>query len=83
MTQPTLLSRSQVLARLGGKSVSWLYSEMAEGRIPRPIRLGRTSVAWVESEINEYIEHQIAHERVTLTQKARVWKRKASTACAA
>jgi hypothetical protein len=40
-TQPTLLSRSQVLARLGGKSVSWLYSEMAEGRdappdTPRP-----------------------------------------------
>jgi hypothetical protein len=51
--------------------------------MPRPIRLGRASVAWIESEINEYIENQIAHGRVKLTQKARVWKRKASTACAA
>ncbi len=69
-----LLNRSQVLARLGGKSVSWLYEEMAAGRLPRPVRLGRSAVAWVESEISEYVDRAIAENRVTLTAKPRVRK---------
>ena len=44
---PNLLSRAQVLERLGGRSTSWLYQEMAEGRVPRPIRLGLSqSLGW-------------------------------------
>lgn len=72
-----LLSRSQVLARLGGKSVSWLYERMAAGEFPRPIRLaGSSSVAWVESEVSDYLERTIAEGRVTLTAKPRVRKQK-------
>ncbi len=68
---PTLLSRAQVLERLGGRSTSWLYQEMAEGRVPRPIRLGLSAVAWVESEISDYIARHIAENRVTLYAKPR------------
>ena len=67
----SLLNRSQVLQRLGNKSVSWLYQEMAADRLPRPIRLGAQSVAWVASEIDAYIEKRIAEGRVTLTAKPR------------
>lgn len=68
---PNLLSRAQVLERLGGRSTSWLYQEMAEGRVPRPIRLGLSAVAWVESEISDYIARHIAESRVTLYAKPR------------
>jgi predicted DNA-binding transcriptional regulator AlpA len=61
---PILLSRAQVLERLGGRSVSWLYAEMAAGRVPRPIRLGLSPVVWVESEIADYIARHIAECRV-------------------
>jgi prophage regulatory protein len=70
----TLLNRSQVLERLGHKSVSWLYAAMAEGRFPRPVKLGHASVAWVESEVADYIERCISEGRVTLTAKPRVRK---------
>lgn len=77
----TLINRAQVLARLGGKSVSWLYEEMSAGRVPRPVRIGRgTSVAWVESEISDYIATRIAEGRVTLTAKPRINHAKASSA---
>jgi prophage regulatory protein len=70
----TLLNRSQVLERLGNKSVSWLYEEMAAGRVPRPVKLGRSAVAWVESEISDYIAGRIAEGRVVLTAKPRTRK---------
>jgi predicted DNA-binding transcriptional regulator AlpA len=73
----TLLNRSQVLARLGNRSVSWLYEEMAADRLPRPIKLGRSGVAWVQSEIDAYIDRRIAEGRVILTAKPR--NRKSST----
>jgi prophage regulatory protein len=71
----SLLSRSQVLSRLGGKSVSWLYEEMAAGRFPRPVKIGRSSVAWVEEEIGAYIASRIADGRVTFTAKPRIRRR--------
>lgn len=70
-SNPILLSRAQVLERLGGRSTSWLYQEMAEGRVPRPVRLGLSAVAWVESEISDYIARHIAGSRVTLYAKPR------------
>jgi prophage regulatory protein len=79
----TLLNRSQVLERLGNKSVSWLYEEMAAGRVPRPVRLGRSAVAWVESEIFDYIARRIAEGRVVLTAKPRVRKSSAKATPAA
>jgi predicted DNA-binding transcriptional regulator AlpA len=75
-----LLNRAQVLARLGDKSVSWLYERMAAGEFPRPIKLGgSSSVAWVEAEVNAYLEAQIAEGRVVLTAKPRARKTKAPT----
>lgn len=68
---PKLLNRTQVLERLGNRSVSWLYEEMAAGRIPRPIRLGKRGVAWVDSEVNDYVEKRIADGRVSLTPRVR------------
>ena len=71
----SLLNRAQVLARLGNKSVSWLYAEMAEGRLPLPVKIGGgASVAWVSSEIDAYIARRIAEGRVTLTAKPRMRK---------
>jgi predicted DNA-binding transcriptional regulator AlpA len=73
----TLLNRSQVLERLGNKSVSWLYERMASGEFPRPIRLGgSSSVAWVRQEIDNYIAGRIAEGRVVLTAKPRTRKTK-------
>lgn len=76
----TLLNRSQVLERLGNKSVSWLYEEMAAGRVPSPIKLGKSSVAWVASEIDHYIATRIAEGRVTLTARPRKRKSRDSNA---
>ena len=79
----SLLNRSQVLTRLGNKSVSWLYAQMASGDFPRPIRIGSgTSVAWVASEIDEYIKTRIGEGRVTLTAQPRIRKAKSNAACA-
>ena len=74
MALQTLLSRAQVLERLGGRSVSWLYAEMAALRFPRPIRIGRYAVAWVAEEIDAHIARCIAENRVTLTAKSRASK---------
>lgn len=76
----TLVNRSQVLGRLGNKSVSWLYEEMAAGRFPRPVRLGRSAVAWVEQEVSDYILTRIAEGRVNLSAKPRVRKSKSKLA---
>jgi predicted DNA-binding transcriptional regulator AlpA len=66
-----LCSRTQVLAAYGGKSVSWLYAEMAEGRLPKPIKIGRNSVAWVTQQIRADIEAKIAAGPVQLIAKPR------------
>lgn len=76
----TLVNRSQVLERLGNKSVSWLYEEMAAGRFPSPVRLGRSAVAWVEQEVSDYISTRIAEGRVTLSAKPRVRQSKGNIA---
>lgn len=78
----TLVNRSQVLERLGNKSVSWLYEEMAAGRFPRPVRLGRSAVAWVEQEVSDYISTRIAEGRVTLSARPRVRQSKGNPAAA-
>lgn len=66
-----LLNRAKVLLIYGGKSVSWLYEEMAAGRVPRPIRIGRNSVAWVTEQIRADIEKKIAAGPVELTVRPR------------
>jgi len=54
------LRRKQVEEKTG-RSTSWLYDAMAQGKFPRPIRDGR-SVRWLEHEIDEYLD-QLTAER--------------------
>ena len=61
-TPPTILRRKQVEARVGLRR-STLYSRVAEGSFPPPVRLGKRAVGWVESEITEFIEQRIAESR--------------------
>jgi predicted DNA-binding transcriptional regulator AlpA len=66
-----LLSRAQVLAAYGDRSVAWLYENMANGRIPRPVRIGPNSVAWITEQIRADIEAKIAIGPVALTPRLR------------
>jgi predicted DNA-binding transcriptional regulator AlpA len=75
-----LCSRAQVLAAYGGKSVSWLYEGMAEGRIPRPVRIGPNSVAWVTDEIRKDIASKIAAGPVPIRMGMRRRKQLAPSA---
>ena len=52
----------QLLDMTGG-SRSWVYSEIANGRFPRPIALGKRSVAWLEKEVLEWMENRIISSR--------------------
>ena len=58
--------------------MSWLYEGMAEGRIPRPVRIGPNSVAWVTEEIRRDIASKIAAGPVEIG--ARVRKQKSAPA---
>jgi predicted DNA-binding transcriptional regulator AlpA len=64
-----LWSRARVLLAYGGRSVSWLYAEMAARRVPRPVRIGRNSVAWVAQQVRDDIAAKIAVGPVELTAK--------------
>lgn len=66
-----LCDRSAVLAAYGGKSVSWLYENMAAGRIPRPVRIGLSSVAWITAQIREDIAKKIAAGPVEIRRRVR------------
>jgi prophage regulatory protein len=39
-----------------GLSRSTLYSMMAEGTFPKPVRLGKRSVGWPEQAVTEWLE---------------------------
>ena len=43
-----------------GLSRSTLYSLMAQGRFPKPIKLGERAVGWTEAEISAWLESRIA-----------------------
>jgi prophage regulatory protein len=43
-----------------GLSRSCIYSQISQGRFPRPVRLGSRSVGWAESDIAGWIADRIA-----------------------
>lgn len=49
-----LLRRPEVLNRVG-LSRSTMYSQMALGSFPRPVKIGVRAVAWDANSINEWI----------------------------
>lgn len=75
-----LCSRAQVLAAYGDRCVSWLYENMAEGRVPRPVRIGPNSVAWVTDEIRKDIASKIAAGPVPIRPRVRRGKQPAPPA---
>ncbi|MHB1087100.1 MAG: helix-turn-helix transcriptional regulator [Minisyncoccota bacterium] len=50
----------KAVAERTGVSKRQLYTEVAEGRFPRPVQLTSRRVGWVESEIDAWIEGRIA-----------------------
>ena len=49
-----LLRRPAVEARTG-LSRSTIYTQMAKGEFPRPLRIGQRAVAWTEEDIERWI----------------------------
>ena len=54
-----ILRRKEV-ERLVGKRCSTIYSDIADGKFPRPIRIGNKAVGWLEDEIIEWQNARIA-----------------------
>lgn len=52
-----LLKGSEVAA-LTSLSISEIYSRIARGEFPAPLKLGVRRVAWVEQEIRTWIDDQ-------------------------
>ncbi len=50
-----ILRRPEVESRTG-LSRSTIYSQMAEGTFPRPVRLGKRAVGWTDSTITRWLE---------------------------
>jgi prophage regulatory protein len=46
--------------KICGLSRSSIYSQMAEGIFPKPIKIGRKAVGWLESEIEQLQADRIA-----------------------
>ncbi len=55
LSQITLLRRKQV-EEITSLSRSTIYSMMAKGSFPKPVRLGPQRVAWREREVVEWLE---------------------------
>jgi prophage regulatory protein len=55
----TILRRPAV-ERTTGLKRSSIYSEMAAGRFPLPIKLGKHAVGWIEEEILKWKQQRIA-----------------------
>jgi prophage regulatory protein len=49
-----ILRRTQVEERIG-LSRSTLYSMIAEGTFPKPIRIGKRAVGWTESSLTAWV----------------------------
>ena len=48
------LTLNELRAKLGGRSRSSIYNDLAAGRLPQPIRLGRR-LLWAEGDIEAHL----------------------------
>ena len=53
------LTLREVSAKLGGRSRSAIYSDIAAGRLPRPMKLGRR-VYWPEASLEAFLQKTMA-----------------------
>jgi prophage regulatory protein len=63
----TLLRRGEVERRTGLPTSS-LYQLVADGVLPRPVRLSRGRVAWPEHEIESFIQARVAERDAKAAQ---------------
>ena len=54
-----ILRLPDVLQRCG-LSRSSLYSQVAEGEFPKPVKISTRSVGWVESDLDDWIQDRIS-----------------------
>ena len=53
------LTLRQISAKLGGRSRSAIYSDIAAGRLPQPLKLG-ARVYWSESALDAFLREAAA-----------------------
>ena len=53
----TYLTFKELIRKLGGRSRSSIYRDVAAGRLPKPIKFGST-VFWVEAEVDALLHEQ-------------------------
>ena len=51
--------RLQEVLEFVGLGRSSIYKSIADGRLPKQVKLGTRSVGWIESEIQEWIQQRI------------------------
>lgn len=50
------LTLAELRAKLGGRSRSAIYADLAKGRLPQPLKLGGR-IYWPEAEIDAHLRH--------------------------
>jgi prophage regulatory protein len=58
-----IILRLPEVKRTTGYSRSSIYSQIAQGTFPKPVRLGKRAVGWLESEIQEWLQRRIDASR--------------------
>ena len=51
------INLNELRAKLGGRSRSAVYSDLAEGRLPQPLKLGGR-LYWPETDLAEWLARQ-------------------------
>ena len=56
MVQVKYLTLSELRAKLGNRSRSAIYADLAAGRLPQPIKLGGR-IYWAEGDIDAHLQN--------------------------
>lgn len=67
--EKTELIRLRQLEELTGRKRSSIYSDMAAGRMPRPIKIGPRAVAWMRADVETWLAERVA-QRDQITEVA-------------
>jgi prophage regulatory protein len=60
---PNLVRLPAVKAKTG-KSRTSIYSAVAAGTFPKPVKIDGKSVAWVDTEVDDWVARRIAEHRI-------------------
>jgi prophage regulatory protein len=61
MSISTRILRLPVVQELTGKSRSGIYSDVALGLFPRPVKVGRRAIGWRSEEIERWLADRRSH----------------------